>query len=68
MAILKIAKMGHPILRGLSEEIPDPSASEIQRLIEDMLDTMADAEGMGLAAPQVHISKRVRKPWYHVGN
>ena len=59
MAILKIARMGHPVLMRTAEPVSDPKAPEIQRLIADMVDTMADAPGIGLAAPQVHVPKRV---------
>ncbi|MGB0551856.1 MAG: peptide deformylase [Alphaproteobacteria bacterium] len=59
MAILKIAKMGHPVLREPASEVADPTAPEIRRLVEDMLETMADADGAGLAAPQVHVPLRV---------
>ncbi len=59
MAILKIARMGHPVLRGKAAEIADPGAPEIQRLIADMMETLADAGGAGLAAPQVHQPLRV---------
>ena len=61
MAVLKIAHLGHPILRQVAEPVsPEAIRSpEIQRLIQDMLETMADADGAGLAAPQVHVSKRV---------
>ncbi len=59
MAILKIARMGHPVLRQHAAAVPDPSAPEIQRLLADMADTLADAGGVGLAAPQVHIPLRL---------
>ncbi len=59
MAILKIARMGHPVLRAKAAEIADPGAPEIQRLIADMMETLADAGGAGLAAPQVHQPLRV---------
>lgn len=59
MAILKIARMGDPILRRPAEAVSDPTAPEIARLVADMVDTLADAEGAGLAAPQVHVGKRV---------
>lgn len=55
MALLKIAKMGHPVLRKPAERVTDPGAPEIIGLIEDMVDTMEDAQGTGLAAPQVHV-------------
>lgn len=54
MAILKIAKMGHPVLRGVAKTIPDPTHPRVIRLIRDMVETMVDANGAGLAAPQVH--------------
>ncbi len=59
MAILKIARMGHPVLRRPAEPVPDPTAPEIRRLVDDMLDTLKDAGGIGLAAPQVHVPLRV---------
>ena len=54
MAILKIARMGHPVLLRRCEQVPDPGAPEIRRLVADMMETMEDASGVGLAAPQVH--------------
>ncbi len=59
MAILKIARMGHPVLKRTADAVEDPTAPEIHRLIADMVDTMADAPGIGLAAPQVHVPKRL---------
>ena len=59
MAILKIARMGHPVLKRCAEEIADPEAPEIASLVEFMLDTMADADGLGLAAPQVYVPLRL---------
>ncbi|HAA90954.1 MAG TPA: peptide deformylase [Rhodospirillaceae bacterium] len=59
MAILKIARMGHPVLRQPAEPVMDPSAPRIQTLVRDMLETMQDADGTGLAAPQVHVPLRV---------
>ena len=59
MAILKIARMGHPVLNRTADPVADPTAPEIHRLIADMVDTLADAGGTGLAAPQVHMPKRV---------
>ena len=55
MAILKIARMGHPVLRRVADPVKDPTAPEIRQLVLDMIDTMADADGVGLAAPQVHV-------------
>lgn len=59
MAILKIARMGHPVLRRPAALVEDPTAPEIRRLVHDMLETMEDANGAGLAAPQVHVPLRV---------
>lgn len=59
MAILKIARMGHPVLKRRAEEIADPETPEIASLVEFMLDTMADADGLGLAAPQVYVPLRL---------
>lgn len=56
MAILKVARMGHPVLRQKCKPI-DPKAitgPEVQRLIRDMLETMVEYNGVGLAAPQVY--------------
>lgn len=53
MAILKIARMGHPVLLRRCDPVPDPGAPEIRRLVADMMETMDDAPGVGLAAPQV---------------
>lgn len=44
---------------GIAEPVVDPTSPEIARLINDMIDTMADAPGIGLAAPQVHVPKRL---------
>lgn len=59
MAILKIARMGHPVLREAAAPVADAAAPEIARLIADMAQTLADAGGVGLAAPQVHVPQRV---------
>lgn len=59
MAILKIARMGHPILAQPAAEVPDPQAPEVLQLVDDMVETMFDAPGQGLAAPQVHVGLRV---------
>lgn len=59
MAILKIARMGHPVLTRLADPVADPTAPEIRRLVADMAETMQDAQGIGLAAPQVHVPLRL---------
>jgi len=59
MAILKIARMGHPVLAQIAQPVANPAAPEIRRLVADMVETMIDANGAGLAAPQVHVPLRV---------
>ncbi len=59
MAILKIARMGHPVLATPAKPVADPPDPEIRRLVNDMVETMIDANGAGLAAPQVHVPLRV---------
>lgn len=61
MPVLRIAVLGHPILRQVADPIPVEAiqAPEVQDLIQNMLETMADYEGAGLAAPQVHVSLRL---------
>ena len=55
MAIRKVSRMGHPVLRQRAAEIPPAQMQSppMQRLIDDMIETMIDYEGIGLAAPQV---------------
>jgi len=59
MAILKIARMGHPVLSRRAAEVPDPTAPDVARLVASMIETMEDADGTGLAAPQVHLPWRI---------
>ena len=59
MSILKIARVGHPILLKKSDEIEEFSTNKLKKIIYDMSETMIDYNGIGLAGPQVHISKRV---------
>lgn len=61
MAVLKVAHLGHPVLRQVAEPVPPDTirGAGIQQLIDDMLETMDDEDGAGLAAPQVHVSRRV---------
>lgn len=58
MAIRKIARLGHPVLRKPAEPIPERylRSLEIQRLLDDMAETLIEYNGVGLAAPQVHES------------
>jgi peptide deformylase len=59
MALLKIARMGHPVLLEKAHPVEYPGAPEIRRLVADMIETMVDAPGIGLAAPQVHVKLRL---------
>lgn len=59
MAILKLARLGHPVLLGRAAPVPDPAGPEIARLLADMAETLEDAGGVGLAAPQVHVPLRL---------
>jgi peptide deformylase len=61
MAILKVARLGHPVLRQKAQPIRsgDVRSPEIQRLIDDMIETMREYNGAGLAANQVHVTKRI---------
>jgi peptide deformylase len=59
MAVLRIAKMGNPILAKVAEPVADPTSPEIRRLAADMQETLEDIGASGLAAPQVFVSKRV---------
>lgn len=61
MAIRKVAHLGHPVLRRVAEPVPPEGilAPGVQQLIDDMLETMAEYDGAGLAAPQVHVSSRI---------
>ena len=61
MTILKIAQMGHPILRQIADPIDHDGIAdpEVQHLIGEMYETMLDADGAGLAAPQVHCPVRL---------
>jgi peptide deformylase len=61
MAILKVARLGHPVLRKAAlpvppDEIPSP---DLQRFIDDMIETMREYSGAGLAATQVHTLKQI---------
>ena len=61
MAILKVARLGHPVLREKSLPVPidEIRSPEIQRLIDDLVETMREYNGAGLAAPQVGVQKRL---------
>src|SRR5678816_3948856 len=61
MAILKVARLGHPVLRATAKPIPqnEIKSQRIQRLIDDMFETMQEYAGIGLAAPHVHEGLRL---------
>ena len=61
MAILKVARMGHPILRRIADWVPPEGilTPAVQQLIDDLIETMHEYDGAGLAAPQVHVSRQV---------
>ncbi len=61
MAVLPIREMGDPVLRRVAREVGDEelASEEVQRLIDDMIETMRAADGAGLAAPQVGVSLRI---------
>jgi len=61
VSILKVARMGHPVLRGRARalEKADLRTALVQQLIDDMIDTMDEYHGVGLAAPQVHEGVRI---------
>jgi peptide deformylase len=56
MSILKVARMGHPVLREIAKSVDatEVRTAAFQKLIDDMIETMIEYEGIGLAAPQVH--------------
>jgi peptide deformylase len=61
MSILKVARMGHPVLRTRARAVDrsEIKTSQFQKLIDDMIETMDEYHGVGLAAPQIHESVRL---------
>ena len=61
MSILKVARMGHPVLRERARPLDksDIKSAVVQKLIDDMIDTMHEYHGVGLAGPQVHEGLRM---------
>ena len=61
MAILKVARLGHPVLRQVAAPVPvsEIRSAGTQGLIDDMVETMREYNGAGLAAPQVHTLKQI---------
>jgi peptide deformylase len=58
MAVLKVRRYGDPVLRRKAEPV-GPITAELRALVDDMIDTMYDEAGIGLAAPQVGVSLRL---------
>jgi peptide deformylase len=60
MAIIRqIAQLGHPVLRTMAQPVPHPWSQSARALVDDMLETMRDAGGVGIAAPQVYESRQI---------
>jgi peptide deformylase len=61
MSILKVARMGHPVLRSRARALDraEIKTASIQKLIDDMIETMEEYQGIGLAGPQVHEPLRI---------
>lgn len=61
ITVLKVARLGHPVLRQVAEPVSrdELATREFQDFIDSMLLTMAEYSGVGLAAPQVHVGKRI---------
>lgn len=61
MAILKVARLGHPVLREVARPVPvdEIGGPAVQRLIDDMVETMREYDGAGLAANQVHVPRQI---------
>ncbi|GIX46303.1 MAG: peptide deformylase [Candidatus Tectimicrobiota bacterium] len=59
--ILKVARLGHPVLRQVAKPVPVEAISTpaMQQLIDSMIETMHEYDGVGLAAPQVHVSQQI---------
>jgi peptide deformylase len=59
--ILKVARIGHPVVRTRAEDVPADRirSRQFQRLVDDMVETMHEYDGVGLAAPQVHAGLRL---------
>ncbi len=59
--ILKVARLGHPVLRQIAAPLPPDriTTAAVQQFIDDMIATMHEYDGAGLAAPQVHVSQQI---------
>jgi len=61
MSILKVSRLGHPVLRQVTQNVSpgELESPALQKLIDDMIETMKEYDGVGLAADQVHESKQI---------
>lgn len=61
VAVLKVARIGHPVVRATAAPVPEGeiASADFQRLVDEMVATMHEYDGVGLAAPQVHVSLRM---------
>jgi peptide deformylase len=61
MAILKVARLGHPVLREQATPVTpaELKSAEMQKFIDDMIETMREYDGAGLAANQVHVARQI---------
>ena len=61
MSILKVARLGNPVLRKIAEDLPSDqlTSPQLQKFIDDMIETMKEYDGVGLAAAQVHVSQKL---------
>jgi peptide deformylase len=61
MSLLKVARLGHPFIRKKAEpvQLDELKTVSFQTLIDDMIQTMREYEGVGLAAPQIHVSRQI---------
>lgn len=57
--LLQVAFLGHPVLRQKAKEVQNARNSRIQLLIDDLIETVMDVNGVGIAAPQVYESLRI---------
>lgn len=67
MAVLDVVKAGHPVLKQIAEPVEHVN-KKLRALIDDMAETMYETEGVGLAAPQVAVSKRIIVVDDHAGS
>ena len=57
--LLQIAQLGHPVLRQKAKSVENIKSKKIQQLIDDLISTVMDVDGVGIAAPQVYQSLRI---------